>query len=256
MSGSLLLRSLSLLAAGIAIGCAFISIDFSRLEWPCPEHEQTADTLCPQTYVLSEDPVVVYVKDFINTREAAHLVELATGRFAPSPMWDNDGKPHIDKAYRLSMTAKLDRGDEVIKIIEERATSFPFYKRAGDFLPIVVQNYGISGQYRDHYDWFDDAHSVGGNIASTFFVYIHANCTGGGTNFARLTPPDEESWCEFIDCDRPFDEGVTFKPILGNAIYWENLHDDDTGHKMTLHAGMPVTTGNKMGMNMWTWKLA
>ena len=77
MSGSLLLRSLSLLVAGIAIGCAFISIDFSRLEWLCPEHEQTADTLCPQTYVLSEDPVVVYVKDFIRTREAAHLVELA-----------------------------------------------------------------------------------------------------------------------------------------------------------------------------------
>lgn len=95
-------------------------------------------------------------------------------------MWDNDGKPHIDKAYRLSMTAKLDRSDETIKRIEERATSFPFYKRFGDFMPIVVQNYGISGQYRDHYDWFDDAHAVGGNIASTFFVYIHANCTGGG----------------------------------------------------------------------------
>ena len=120
------------------------------------------------------------------------------------------------------MTAKLDRSDETIKRIEERATSFPFYKRFGDFMPIVVQNYGISGQYRDH--------TTGSTMrrrrreyASTFFVYIHANCTGGGTNFARLTPPDDESWCEFIDCDRPFDEGVTFKPILGNAIYWENF---------------------------------
>lgn len=171
-------------------------------------------------------------------------------------MWNNDGKPHIDKAYRLSMTAKLDRTDDVIKGIEQRARSFPFYKRFGDFMPIVVQNYGISGQYRDHYDWFDDEHAVGGNIASTFFVYIHANCTGGGTNFARLTAPDNEKWCEFIDCDRPLDEGVTFKPIMGNAIYWENLHDDESGHELTLHAGMPVTTGNKMGMNMWTWKVA
>jgi prolyl 4-hydroxylase len=175
-------------------------------------------------------------------------------------MWDNDGTPHIDKAYRLSMTAKLDRTDAVIKRIEDRARSFPFYKNLGDFMPIVVQNYGIAGQYRDHYDWFDDRHAVGGNIASTFFVYIHANSTGGGTNFARLTPPstleEEERWCEFIDCDRPLDEGVTFKPILGNAIYWENLHEDDSGHVRTLHAGMPVTSGNKMGMNMWTWKTA
>lgn len=169
-------------------------------------------------------------------------------------MWKNDGKPHMDKAYRLSMTAKLDRNDKVIKRIEDRARSLSFYKRFGDFMPIVVQNYGIAGQYRDHYDWFDDAHAVGGNIASTFFVYIHANCTGGGTNFARLTPPDDEMWCEFIDCDRPLDEGVTFKPILGNAVYWENLHADDAGHLLTLHAGMPVTSGNKMGMNLWTWK--
>jgi prolyl 4-hydroxylase len=176
------------------------------------------------------------------------------GRFSPSPMWKNDGKPHMDKAYRLSMTAKLDRNDKIIERIEERARSLSFYKRFGDFMPIVVQNYGIAGQYRDHYDWFDDAHAVGGNIASTFFVYIHANCTGGGTNFARLTPPDDEMWCEFIDCDRPLDEGVTFKPILGNAVYWENLHVNDAGHLLTLHAGMPVTSGNKMGMNMWTWK--
>jgi len=169
-------------------------------------------------------------------------------------MFDNDGKLSIDKAYRRSMTAKLDRNDDVIKRIENRAQSFSFYKRVGDFQPIVVQNYGIAGQYRDHYDWFDNTQALGGNIASTFFVYISSNCTGGGTNFPRLTPPEDEKWCEFVDCDRPLDEGMTFKPILGNAIYWENLDGDDKGNPLTLHAGMPVTSGNKMGMNMWTWK--
>jgi prolyl 4-hydroxylase len=111
-----------------------------------------------------------------------------------------------------------------------------------------VQNYGVAGQYRDHFDWYDDAHAVGGNIASTFFVYIHANCTGGGTTFARLEPPRDtkDEWmCEFVDCDRPWDEGTTFKPVLGNAVYWENLY-----------AGAPVTGGNKMGLNLWTWKEA
>jgi len=177
-------------------------------------------------------------------------------------MWDNDGKHHVDKAYRSSLTARLDR-DEVVRAIEERARKLPFYKPVGDFMPMVVQNYGVTGMYRDHFDWFDDKQAVGGNIASTFFVYILANCTGGGTNFARLTPPEDESWCRFVDCDRPLDEGVTFKPILGNAVYWENLHADesghgltDKGHQLTLHAGMAVTSGNKMGLNMWTWKTA
>jgi prolyl 4-hydroxylase len=153
------------------------------------------------------------------------------------------------------MTAKLGK-DEVSLAIEARARALPFYKPLGDFQPLVVQNYGISGVYRDHYDWYDDAHAVGGNVASTFFVYIHANCTGGGTNFPRLTPPEDEAWCEFIDCDRPLDEGVTFKPILGNAVYWDNLGADGVGYVKTLHSGMPVTSGNKMGMNMWTWKAA
>lgn len=176
-------------------------------------------------------------------------------------MWDNAGKPHLDKAYRNSMTARLDTTDSVINAIQARARALPFYKPAGSFMPMVVQNYGVAGVYRDHYDWFEDKLAVGGNIASTFFVYILANCTGGGTNFARLTPPEDESWCEFVDCDRPTDEGVTFKPILGNAVYWENLHSDgrtlsDRGHERTLHAGMPVTSGNKMGLNLWTWKKA
>jgi prolyl 4-hydroxylase len=66
-------------------------------------------------------------------------------------MWDNDGKPHVDKAYRLSATARLDR-DHVIKGIEDRARALPFYRPAGDFMPMVVQSYGIAGVYRDHFD--------------------------------------------------------------------------------------------------------
>jgi len=31
----------------------------------------------PKSYTLSDDPVVVYVKDFISAEEAAHLVGLA-----------------------------------------------------------------------------------------------------------------------------------------------------------------------------------
>lgn len=77
MAGNLLGRSLSLLVAVIAIGWAFIAYDLSPLERLRTRYGINGDTARPQTYVLSEDPVVVYVKDFINTQEAAHLVQLA-----------------------------------------------------------------------------------------------------------------------------------------------------------------------------------
>jgi prolyl 4-hydroxylase len=141
----------------------------------------------------------------------------------------------------------------LVKQVEDRARTFPAYKTIGSIKPMVVQKYVIAQQYRDHYDWFDDGPVIGGNIYSTFFVYIHANCTGGGTNFPRLKPPTDEKWCDFIDCDQPIDDGVSFKPITGNAIYWENLDKNHIGHRKTLHAGLPVTSGSKMGLNIWTW---
>lgn len=61
------------------------------LVWVDPDiavHARTAAlSLFPQyaaslaTYVLSEDPVVVYIKDFVTAEEAAHLAALAYALF-------------------------------------------------------------------------------------------------------------------------------------------------------------------------------
>ncbi|OAL34854.1 hypothetical protein AYO20_05814 [Fonsecaea nubica] len=249
--GTLSLILLPVLAAILGAGHLYSGWNFLSV-W---QGDLSTNGKGPKTYLLSEDPLVVYIQDFLTPQEASHLVQLAEPRFKPSVLWTDEGKVHRDSAYRSSMTAKLPR-DKIIQQIEERARAFHFYQPVGDFQPLVVQNYGIAGQYRDHYDWYGDANAVGGNVASTFFVYIHANCTGGGTNFPRLKPPPEEEewWCQFVDCDRPIDDGVTFKPIQGNAVYWDNLSGDGKGNPQTLHAGMPVTSGNKMGLNMWTWQ--
>lgn len=49
--------------------------------------------------------------------------------------------------------------------------------------------------------------------------------------------------------------GVTFKPLAGNAAYWENFRPDGTGRGWdeTWHAGLPVKEGTKVGLNIWTW---
>jgi prolyl 4-hydroxylase len=48
-------------------------------------------------------------------------------------------------------------------------------------------------------------------------------------------------------------EGVTFKPIPGNAVFWENLREDGSAYWETWHAGLPVETGEKIGLNVWSW---
>lgn len=95
--------------------------------------------------------------------------------------------------------------------------------------------------------------NVGGNRLSSFFVYVAAgNLTGGGTNFPILDAPYSQRWCQFIDCDEPWDHGTTFKAIPGNAVFWQNLQEDGTGDPATIHSGLPVLSGMKLGMNIWT----
>ena len=56
-----------------------------------------------------------------------------------------------------------------------------------------------------------------------------------------------------MDCDQELSAGITFKPVMGNAIFWRNLDGDGKGLTSTLHAGLPVTEGMKTGLNIWTW---
>jgi prolyl 4-hydroxylase len=155
------------------------------------------------------------------------------------------------------VTASLGHDHQLVSLVTSRARAFPFYHSTGLIKPLVVQKYALGNQYKDHYDWFFDSPTLDGNIESTFFVYIEANCTGGGTNFPRLRWPvagekgkreEEELWCKWVDCERPWDEGVTFRPVTGNAIFWMNLKDGGRGEGdlKTLHAGLPVTSGTKM----------
>jgi prolyl 4-hydroxylase len=95
-------------------------------------------------------------------------------------------------------------------------------------------------------------------------VYLDAQCQGGGTNFPRLKMPRSREWCQFLECDDLNEqkgkemetgvrEGITFKPIKGNAVFWENLRPDGTGYPETWHAAFPVTEGTKVGLNIWSW---
>lgn len=157
----------------------------------------------------------------------------------------------VDPSVRLSDRALLDR-DDVVRCLEERARAFQGWRPFLYIERMWAQRYNVSGHYRHHYDW--TGNGQGADRVSTFMVYLKADCTGGGTNFPRLRKPLDKKWCRFIECDaEPQEEGVTFKPIKGNAIFWENLRADGTGYPETWHAALPVRSGEKVGLNIWSW---
>jgi prolyl 4-hydroxylase len=118
----------------------------------------------------------------------------------------------------------------------------------------------LEGQgYSSHYD-------LGGpNLRhTTIIAFLEANCTNCGTKFPLLSSHWDETmfpffkhdWdtkperlCRYIECKS---EALVVNPVARNAIFCRNLHQNGTGDLRTLHAGLPVTEGTKVGLNIWT----
>lgn len=79
------------------------------------------------------------------------------------------------------------------------------------------------------------------NLTSPHRTHLHLS------SFSVLTTPPGS----VINCDAPFSSGVTFRPIARNAVFWRNMKGG-VGDRRTLHAGLPVQRGRKLGMNIWT----
>ena len=103
---------------------------------------------------------------------------------------------------------------------------------------VQVVRYLPGQQYRPHHDYFDpsDARYAEkcddrGNRLLSFFVYL-SGCAGGGrTAFPELR--------------------LSFEPEVGAAVVWYNIDREGALDGRTLHAGEPVVSGEKWGMNVW-----
>jgi prolyl 4-hydroxylase len=174
----------------------------------------------------------------------------------------------IDRSHRDSQTTYFplpydpagDDAHAVIKCIEERAAHFQGNIPIQNIENLQVVKYIAGGHYNPHYDWLYEPNGgfdldTAGNRASSFFVYLEANCTGGSTNFPGVDRPVENEWCETLNC---VDEGgkpiktVEVKPKVGRAIFWWNVDAQGEVDKTTWHAGAPLIKGSKIGLNIWT----
>jgi prolyl 4-hydroxylase len=187
------------------------------------------------------------------------LTFYSNAHYTPSTIFTGTDET-FDPSIRNSSKALLPR-DNTVQCIEARAREFQGWKPDVYIERLWSQRYQPGGHYVHHFDWSGDIVRNGAGRVSTFMVYLDDECTGGGTEFPRLKRPSGEGWCNFIHCyddDNHSDHdeevvGVVFKPTKGNAVYWENFRSDGRGYEETWHAGLPVKSGVKVGLNIWSW---
>lgn len=167
-----------------------------------------------------------------------------------STVTNSDGTRTLD-SRRTSSTAHLDLEDEVVKCIISRASAVQGFHPPELIDDIQATRYFTGQQYKSHYDWLQIPGAKTRRV-STIFSILQANCTNCGTKFHSLKmdmSTNSRKWCSFIDCEA---ENLVFRPIEGNAVFWRNLNDDGSGDERTLHSGMPLEDGYKVGLNIWS----
>ncbi|ROW14461.1 hypothetical protein VPNG_03889 [Cytospora leucostoma] len=252
----------------------------------CPEDSYSV-------HIFSKEPLVVYIENFLSADERSHLLEISEPGFEPSTITHNGGAAtEQDKSIRDSEVAVIPRTD-VVRCIEARARAFQGWREELWIERLRTQRYHPGGHYSHHFDW--SSSRGGWGRVSSFMAWVDGSAVavgddedvplvGGGTEFPLLRRLNrDERWCRFVECgdssggkvDAGGAEdtaaaaaseadpqghheeavGAVFKPIAGNAVYWENFRPDGTGRgwEETWHAGLPVEKGTKVGLNIWTW---
>ncbi|KUJ19286.1 putative prolyl 4-hydroxylase subunit alpha-3 [Mollisia scopiformis] len=129
----------------------------------CPSHSYN-------THILSQEPLVIYIENFLSPDESKHLIDISEDKFAPSTV-SAGAETSIQKDIRFSEVALIDR-DDVVRCVEHRARDFQGWRPDIHIERLRTQRYGIGGHYNHHYDWSGASREA--DRVSTFMVYVNA----------------------------------------------------------------------------------
>jgi prolyl 4-hydroxylase len=173
----------------------------------------------------------VYPK-FITDDEAKYILKMAEYNYEDSIVVGTHSK-----GIRKSQTYWLNKDDEIAKKIIQKVCDIDGYSidQAED---IQVVKYEPNGYYNEHHDsCCDDLDECkeflkDGNRILTMVIYLNDDFEGGATRFPKL------------------DKNFKPKKYSGILFYPMNKNGDKC-HENSLHAGMPVTKGEKYIANVW-----
>ncbi|KAI5865670.1 2OG-Fe(II) oxygenase family oxidoreductase [Durotheca rogersii] len=219
---------------------------------------------CEHNYsveILSIDPLVIYINGFLKEFEIKHLLEVTNTQFDHSYVYDSDLKSVVDQRYRTSQSAMVSPKDFVSICLSERMKSLLGNIQHIDTEPLQVVKYEGGERFRIHMDWFDRPRNETFNPKTPFrsynrlgsiFAYLEDGCSGGETYF-----PDIRGVAPDADGDKftrtETGEGLLVNPRRGNAVFWNNLFMNGSGDPRVAHAGRPVLSGRKTGMNLFSY---
>jgi prolyl 4-hydroxylase len=185
-----------------------------------------------------ERPQVMVFGEVLSPDECREMIERCRSRLTRSTTVNPQNGWEDVIAHRTSEGVWFQRcEDSFIERLDRRIASLMNWPlENGEGLQIL--NYKMGGEYRPHLDYFppdqigSTAHTAhGGQRTATLIVYLNDVPDGGDTWFP--------------------DAGISVACRQGGAVYFRYLNSERQLDPLTLHAGLPVLSGEKWIMTKW-----
>ena len=187
---------------------------------------------------LSESPRIELMKRFVPVETRAHLIARARPLIEPSRVLSSTGSIEHSAIRTSGETCLLPELLDVTAwhLLERlhRAANIP----VANGEPLILLHYTPGTEYKPHYDYFDPARpgsdtalGQGGQRTHTLLTYLNDVEGGGATAFPEL--------------------GLEVAPDPGTVLVFRNVDEHGNIEPRTLHAGLPVTAGEKWLATRW-----
>ena len=176
------------------------------------------------------------IKNILNKDEINYIKNYTKYKFTESTVISENNSIILNKFDRISKTAYIGKENNNIRPLLEKISRLTG-KPICNFEDLQVVKYEKNNYYKAHHDAFIN-NSIpkiklsGGQRIYTILIYLNNNFEGGHTHFPKLNKK--------------------FKVKAGDAIFFNTLNKNNTKiHPKALHAGLPVTNGEKWICNIW-----
>ena len=189
--------------------------------------------------ILSSECNILKFRNFLTPLECSYIKAAAAPSIQPSSTVHPHTGELIKNEIRTSSSSNFDpvsRDHYIFSVDERIAAATETTIEQGE--PLNVLYYRIAEEYKFHYDFLSENNEderrllkEGGQRKYTFLISLSEEYTGGETCFPRLD--------------------VKYRGQLGDALMFQNTGSDGQPNELMLHAGMPITGGQKWVASKW-----
>jgi hypothetical protein len=185
----------------------------------------------PERRAVCEAPRIRLAEGFTTPEVCDWIIDRARGRLKPALMYDGRETHALDTRTCTDFVFDIVEADLVVLLLRARISNLTKLPTAC-MEPPQVFHYALGQEIKAHFDHVGGAKSEhDAERIATFLIYLNDAYEGGELNFSRV--------------------GFQYKGRKGDAIFFANVDAEGKADRLSLHAALPITLGEKYMFSQW-----